>query len=360
MEQAMIPLLLYLLLQVVVLFVGMAVTKREAQITGWIRTYVFGQMMIFTILEVLAVPMILFHIPFNTLFWSFCGLVCLLCGIGILRFLRGRKKEKQYTIPGPETKERFTGFSLILLAAALLLIVYQACVYFFGVHLDEDDSRWLAQANDALAYGDMIWRNFSTGDYWGWIHMPKDAVSPWPMLYAVLARLLNTRTAIVAHTVFAPMELLTMYGIYTLLGTELFGKRESRTAFLLIVSVLVLFYGGTVYTQGAFSLVRIWQGKAAVAAVIVPLLLYLFVRINRYNRISDWIMILITDCAACLMSGMGISLAAFMIFGYGVFNILFYRNWKRIPLLVLSVFPSALLIPLYLNYNQVADFFLLR
>lgn len=357
MDRAIVPFLFYLLLQTVVLLAGMAVKKYEPCFSGWLRTYVFGQMTVFAVLELLAVPMILLHSSFDVLFWSFCGTMVLLSLIGLYRFLQSRKKAEEARIPGE--KEPFTPFAVILLAAAVLLILYQASMYFFGIHLDEDDSRWLAQANDALAYGDMIWRDYSTGANWGWVHMPKDAVSPFPMFFAILSRITNTNTAILSHTVFAPVELLVMYAVYALLGMELFAKRESRCAFLLSAAVLILFYGGTVYTQGAFSLVRIWQGKATVAAVIIPLLLYLFIRVNKYNRISDWMMILITNCAACLLSGMGISISAIMILGYGAWNILAYRNWKRIPLLFVSVLPSIIFILLYLNYNRVADFVLL-
>ena len=358
MEQAIVPSLLYLALQIPVLLAGMAVTKPEIRPTGLIRSWVFGQMTLFTVLELLAVPMIFFHVAFSTLYISFCACAGALAAFGLYRLIITLKK------PAPalpkQKKEPRSILAWILLGITFLIILYQFLSYLLGMHMDDDDTRWLAQANDALETGQMIYHNYNTGDYWGWVHMPKDAVSAWPMLYSILSRLtLNTRVTILAHTVYAPMEVLVMYGIYWLLASELFEKKDARAAFLLLVSVINLFYAGTLFTQSVFALVRIWQGKATVAAVLIPLLIYLFVRINKENRVSDWLLLIVADCASCFMSGMGISIAAIMIGLYGAYHIIAYRHWKRIPLLVLAVLPSVFYALLYLNYNPLADRILL-
>ena len=338
MLEAVVPFLLYLVLQVTVLLSGMAVTKPERSVKGLIRTYIF-------------------HASLDQLYWAFLAAAVMLAGLGGYRFLKNRRTWNREI---PEKGEKMTPFAWVLLILAALVILAQFGLYLLGIHVDEDDSRWLAEANDALESGEMIYHQYSTGAYWNWVYMPKDAVSPWPIFFAILSRLtFGTRVTILAHTVFASMELPVMYGVYYLLGCELFRKKESRFMFLLMVSVINLYYAGTVYTQSVFSLVRIWQGKAVVAAVIIPLLLYLFVRINKENRTEDWLLLGITDAAACLVSGMGISIAAIMILGYGAYHVIAYRSWKRIPLLLLGVVPSALFTPLYLFYNQVADFILL-
>ena len=100
------------------------------------------------------------------------------------------------------------------------------------------------------------------------------------------------------------------------------------------------FYGGSVYTQGTFSLIRIWQGKASVAAVIIPLLFYFFISINKRNKTQDWMLMALAGLAGCLMSGMGISITLILIGACGVYHILAYQNWKRIPFFIVSVFPS--------------------
>lgn len=347
MGQAVRPFLEYLVLQFAVAIIGLNVVReRELGVSGCLKAWIFGQMLCFAVLQVMAVPMILMRWKFDILFCTYLGVVGVLFGLGAWRL---GKKKARIRICLPQLKP----LEFLLLMLAVLLILYQSGMYFFGIHLDEDDARWLAEANDALEYGHMMIRNFDTGEYLGYFQFVKDVTSPWPMMIAISSRVLFTRTAIFSHTIYATIEVLIMYSIYWLIGSELFEKREARLTFLFFVALINLFFGKTVYTQSTFSLVRIWQGKATVAGVIIPLLLYLFVRINKMNKLGDWMKLPIVCCSACLMSGMGISLAAIMIGVYGGYNILAYQNWKRIPLVVLAVVPSVVFLLIYTAYKAL-------
>ena len=348
MGQTVRPFLEYLVLQFAVAIVGLNIVReKDLGMSACLKAWIFGQMLLFAVLQVLAVPMILLRWKFNILFYSFIGIGILLFGLGCMRL-------KQTRIRIEIKKETWNWLSLVLLIAALLLILLQSGIYFVGMHLDEDDARWLAEANDALEYGNMMTRNLDTGEYLGYIQVPKDAASPWPMMIAVFSRILGTGSAIFSHSVYAPIELLLMYAVYWLMAEELFEKRESRLTFLFFVALLNLFMGRTVYTQSTFSLVRIWQGKATVAGVIIPLLLYLFLRINKENKTTtDWLLLPIACCAACLMSGMGISIAAIMIGAYSSYHIIAYKNWKRIPLAFFSILPSIIFLVVYTSYQAL-------
>ena len=159
------------------------------------------------------------------------------------------------------------------------------------------------------------------------------------MMYAIVSKVLNTRAAIFSHNIFAPVELLVMYGIYWLIGKELFKKKESQLSVVLLAIIVNLFFTVTGYTQSTFSLIRIWQGKATVAAVIVPMLIYLFICLNKSNpdNVQLWIMVIITGCAACLMSGAGIPLSLIAVMILGFYSIVAYRQWKRIPFWIASM-----------------------
>ena len=63
-----------------------------------------------------------------------------------------------------------------------------------------------------------------------------------------------------------------------------------------------------------FLLIRIWQGKAVLAAVILPLLFYyLLCAYKNEYQIQDIIQIFLTTGAAALTSSMGIFLAPIMV-----------------------------------------------
>ena len=358
----------YLILQVIVTIIGMNVVREKdrgvsgifgflgnSDISDILESWIFGQMLCFAVLQIMAVPMIFVHLSFDTLFWSYTAVCAVLFSFGCWRAWRVWKDQKvqKKNLSSRKSRLEWNWLAAVLLFLAIVLILYQAGNYLFKMHLDEDDARWLAQANDALEYGDMMIRNWDTGDYLGFIQVPKDATSPWPMMIAIVSKLLGTGTAVFSHTIYASIELLLMYAVYWLIGKELFKKTESRCTFILMIAVLNLFFGMTFYTQATFSLVRIWQGKASVAAVIMPLLLYLFLRIHRQDTVRDWLKVMITCCAACLMSGMGISLSAIVIGVYGAWYILAYRKWKRIPMLVLSVLPSVCFLLIYTSLRSL-------
>ena len=329
------------------MIVGLNVVReKELGTSGVLKSWVYGQLFCFAVLQVMAVPMILMRWQFNVLFWSYMSIVVVLFGFGAWRLVNGRTRIR---IRMPELKP----LELLLLMIVILLILWQAGNYFFGMHLDEDDARWLAEANDALEYGDMMIRDFDTGAYLGHVGVPKDATSPWPMMIAFFSRLLHTKTSVFAHTIYAPIELLLMYAVYWLMASELFETRDAKLTFILSVAVINLFFGKTVFTQSTFSLVRIWQGKGTVAAVIVPLLFYLFIRIQKRDESEDWRLVPVTCCAACLMSGMGISLSAIAAGLLGACHIVINRKWRRIPMLALSVLPSGIFLLIYTMFRSL-------
>ena len=341
MVEAVLPFLGYLGLQLVVMTAGLNIVRdKKLNVTVLLKSWIMGQMLLFTVLQILAVPMILLRWRFNALFWTYISIVIVLFALGI------RRLTKVQICLKPQ-KKSFSWLSILLLTLAILIILSQSCTYFFGFHLDEDDARWLAEANDALEYGQMMTRSFSTGEFIGKFMEIRDVISPWPMLFSIISRVLNTRVSIVAHTFYPTIEIFIIYGIYFLIAKELLKKREAQYAFLLFTSIILYFYGGTVYTQGAFSLVRIWQGKASVAAIVIPFILYLSICINKRNQFSDWMKLTMAGTAACLMSGMGISISLLMIGIFGLYHLIAYLHWKRFPAFILSVLPSLVFALIY-------------
>ena len=339
MREAILPFLGYLILQALVIAAGSVIVDGgELNMRSLLKRWAGGKMLLYAVLQLMAVPMILLHLPFNMLYWSYLAAAAALAGLGAWRTAG---KGIRFGLPEGQARTGWSWLSIVLLALAAFAILAQCGNYFFGIHLDEDDSRWLAEANDALAYGQMMTRDFATGEAIGYFRIPRDVTSPWPMMYAIAARTLQTRVSVFAHTLYAPVALLLVYGIYYLLAAELFEKREARLTFMLSVAVIMFFFAGTVYTQPVFSLVRIWQGKASVAGIMIPMLTYLFVCVQKRNEARDWVLLLVTGCGGCLMSGMGILLSLVMIGVYGLYTILAYRRWKRIPLWVLAMVPPA-------------------
>ncbi len=320
------------------LFVGLAIGQKSIP-----EAYLFGQVAIWAGFQIVAVPMILLHCSFWILVIVFSIIVVAVVGYGIYKYRDKITNLRNFSI-------KKIDFNLLLIPA-LVLIAYQVCMYIFGQHLDEDDARWIAEANDALVHNRMLLHNPLTGDYIGHPmgEMEKDVFSPWCMFLAYLSRVTFLSPAVTAHTVYAPILLILAYLVYYLIGKDLFEEKLERGAFLLFVSLIFLLEKG-VYTQARFSLVRIWQGKASVAAIIIPLFLCLLLRIEKSDTKNNWILFGLSSAAGCLFSGMGIAISLVLAGIYGLYAVVLKRI-KRIPFYLISLFfPTIFGILYYLFY----------
>lgn len=298
-------------------------------------TYLTGQITLWATFQVVAVATINLRTSFTLLFWVFTGIVLLLAGFGLKERIKVRFEKYEWSV---------------FLVFALLIIFFQACKYIFLMHLDEDDARWLAEANDALVTDKMLLFNPATGEYVGRFvgEMVKDVFSPWMIYIAWMSRLTYIRVTVIAHTIYPPMLLIISYLCYWEMGKQLFKGKDERGIFLLMVSIINLFFAGNSFTQSVFTLTRIWQGKAIVAAVVIPAMLTIILRIQNEDKIGDWVQCVLIGIASCLFSGMGIAIGALMIGVYGLYALIYKvivnrkNSIKRVFLWLLSLLPSVL------------------
>ena len=308
-------------------------------------TYLVGQLLLWAVFEIIAVPCINLRTTFTTLFLIYTGVVIALVIPGCFA-LRTRAMQR--------SRGNWKAWLSPFLVIAMLVIAFQMCVYIFGMHLDEDDARWIAEANDALVKNRMLLHNPATGEYIGRFvgEMVKDVFSPWSMYLAWLSRMTGIRAATMAHTVYAPVLLGLCYLTYYEMGKCLFKEKSERGIFLLMVSVINLFMAGNVYTQSVFTLTRIWQGKAVVAAVMIPAIMMIFLRIGEEDSVQNWELLIIAGICSCLFSGMGIAIGLLMIAVYGFYAIIRglivnknekgLKRLKRIPLWLCSMVPGII------------------
>ena len=307
--------------------------KKAVTLSLLAEACVTGNLAVWGLFQLLSVPMIQLRAPFSALYWTFLAAAAALLAFSIAG-LRKRKVSIRVSFPDSPVMR-------IALALAVGLILFQAGTYLLGMHKDQDDARWLAEANDALSRGTMFLHNPATGEYLGRFtgEMVKDVYAPWPMFMAALSRFTGIRAVTLAHTFYAPVLLLVSYLVFYLTGRRIFAGRDERIIFLLAVSVITLFFYGGSDSEAAFALSRIWQGKAAVAAVGIPALFCHFLTIRQENNAGTWCLLPLYSCACCLFSGMGAVSSLIMIGGYGLYLIV-CGQWKRIPLWILSMVPA--------------------
>ena len=125
---------------------------------------------------------------------------------------------------------------------------------------------------------------------------------------------------------------------------------ERRAWFLLFSAVAVQFYGGSLYTRGVFVLSRIWQGKAVLAAVILPWLLVLTFGYEYCRRDPDGKplpmrqlpLLLACNTSACLLSGVGVLAGGTVAGMCGLWSVLRTRKLTAAAPYLLACIPVIL------------------
>lgn len=316
-------------------------------------SYLIGWLLIFAEFQLLAVPFVLNNKTLTSLIIAMG--ISLAWTLFLLWFFAARHANatsKTILTRGFFGKLRDwfknrKGLILIVEIAALILFLYMLSQYVFKMHIDADDSRFIANASLAYEHDEMFQYDWGTGihDTSAYSEINKDLPSPWVMIYAVIGRLTMTNPAIIAHKLMAPiLFILCMISYYLLADAWMKRDRVKIAWFMLFAGIVLLTFGGNTHTEAVVSLVRIWQGKAVVAAVAIPVLYALYGWLCHSDddsfRKRVYCLFLITCQASCLLSGVGIIVSGLVTGPFCLWDILCKKRWKELPLLLICCVPT--------------------
>ncbi len=300
---------------------GMLITKWNKNEHRIFLNYIYGIMIEFAVTEVFAVPLIILKKPFHILsaYWLMSCII--LCMISIIlnafnikdifkRFIESLKK---------------IHWTVILV---VLLVLSQAFVLTRYAHIDNDDSRFVTYATIAIQQDAMYTKEYNT-DAIDIVELPmRDIFSPFPMYTAIVAKHLDIHPAIVAHTIFPAILIPIAYMVFWQIAFALLEKDMVRAnVFCVIISVIYMFGDFSDRFYFTHLLYRIWQGKAILANIVIPMSLLVYYECATQNRIINWISLYIMFIAGCLTSQMGILLLPICI---GVLTVIYMIKYRKI------------------------------
>lgn len=293
--------------------------------------YCAGTMLSWTVFQGLVLPMIFLEQKFHLLIYAYCMIMFLLSIIGLWiarKDLKGIIRNTYYA------GKKFPRFFLLV----LLVIVLQTAISVYFEHIDEDDAFYVATAVVTEDTDTMFMYNPYTGDEFKKLPA-RYVLSPLPIFMALVAKISGLHPTMVAHT-FAPAFLIPLaYMVYLLVGNRLLkGNKKSLAVFLLLLSFLMMFGNGSIYTTETFLLYRIWQGKSILAAILIPLLFYVIPNtMDEKDTIGDWLFLFSTMTAASMVSSMGIFLSLVEL---GLLTFLYSFKNKRLSYLFYGILCS--------------------
>lgn len=326
---------------------GLFVTKQNRISLG--GQWVWGQFFLWSMFQVIAVFFILGQeeldkvVSVYSLAAMFAAIFGILCSLFV--WIKGDKRPRKTQPLWTKDHIFFKGIFVVL------WLIQMGALLFLAVN-DGDDAYYMAVANAAESSGSMYTVNVYA--FGGTELNYRYALAPFPIWIAFLSRVSGVHTLVLGHVILG-MVLVTMsYVIYAQMGKELFGGDSQKCMQLLVFVALLYIWGNTSsHTPESFLLLRSRQGKALVAGIVFPAMVYLLIKIGRMLEhrqklsVREYVLAAVIILTGCLGSTLG-GMLVVLLWGSALFFLAIgYKRWAILPAGVLSVIPGLALAAIY-------------
>ncbi|MGN0482397.1 MAG: DUF6077 domain-containing protein [Lachnospiraceae bacterium] len=313
--------------------------KEKEESLAW--QYLSGQLVLWGVFEILALFGIYLKWSLHGLLWTYGILIALLC---VISCIWNRKRIWNVL------RNAIVGFgkSGVVMWLVILLFLGQTGYGIQTMHSDDDDAFYVATAETAVTTDSLMQFNPYTGE--AYASFPSRYVlSPFPLYMAVLSVAIGIKPVTLAHTIYPIWMLFLVYCMLYLLGTLLFQNKKTIGYFLILAGVILQYSGYSIYTQGAFLFFRSWQGKAVLASLLLPAVLYYAFRLlKKKEEWMDYVVLVLLMLSCCLVSSMGIMLGAIAMGLCGMVYLWETHRVKPMAGMLLTCLPNAILAVVYL------------
>lgn len=322
------------------------------------QQWMYGQFALWSVFQVLAVAFILRKESLDVLVKANTFAVQILILLAVTKAVIWRSTTTNSKTPnGLKDRMKALGaecnaYKWWYLIFAVLFVIQILGILFLQVN-DGDDAYHMAIANVAESSGNMYTANVyafgnTTLTY-------RYALAPFPIWISYLSRISGVHTLTIAHLVLGTFLVTMSYVIYASSAKELFGEnRKKRLQFMCVVAFLYIWGNTSSHTAESFLLLRSRQGKALVAGIVFPALVYLLIHIGKKLEQKQKISLMQYVLAMCVIlsgflgSALGGSLVA-LLWGIALlFLAIGYKNIKVLCLGLLSTLPGLIYAALYL------------
>ncbi len=351
--------ILTILLVVLPVIVGVFLEAEEIKgLRLFVRLWAKGWALMLAVFEMVYIPAYFLKISYHKFLMVYCVIIPVLCIAAIL--YRHRLLLCIFQVD----KERAKKLPVLLFVCVVLAIL-ATYVPAFYTHGDEDDAYYIATAVTTQTTDSMFRYNPYTGYA---LKNPNSRylLSPMPVYFAMLSTLSGMHVLSLAHRVFPIYCILLAFAIGWILGQVLYAdERRKQEWFLLFYIVLTVLSGYSVRNSSTFLMYRIWQGKAVLAAVLLPLiwavcLEWLCVEDMGQERNADnektdrgrnriqLMTLFVLSAASGLVSSMGIFLAPVLIGALSLAGALYRRKLTCLWQGILCCLPCIMLGMIYI------------
>lgn len=296
-----------------------------------------GFLGVITLFQIVALPFMYFESSVTWLY-RICivFVIVLVIGYGgyVLKTSAWGNRQCQKSFLKKQTRGELLFWSI-----ALGIIVFQVFYVVYFQYSNYDDSYYIAQINTIVETNRLLNIEPTTGiDAFNQLATYK--LIGHEVLLSMIVKMFNVNAAFLSHMIMPLFMIPLHYIVVYQLAKEI--KYEYRNLFFLFSTIINIFSGFSGSAAPAWLLLRIWQGKAVLVSILLPMLLLEFVKIYRERKVSTRSLIVMTSMlwAGFYASTVGLFLVPIAYFAYTVTFFFTYKDWKNSFKLCVPVFLS--------------------
>lgn len=322
-----------------------------------IQKLVYGFLLVLAVFQIAATPFMLLKTAFTPLFFCFLGIMLLIAAAG-LGFCR---KDMANDFRQIWTKFRHLNIGTIIV---LTLIVLQIVAVTVLQHTDDDDGFYVTITSTAVQQNAV----FQFEQSMGFANLPYMSmyVNGIELLYAFFSKLFFIHPAVFVHMVMPVVLIPLAYGAYYCIAKSM-QNTTMRLFFLGAICLMNIFGYFSVFSPSSFLLLRIWQGKAILVNIILPVMYSAFIPLcekkyttslregidkNEINK-AAWMLAMVSLASVCAAN------VALFLIPAALVSVLIpcmimtknFRQLKKLFLLLLTVLPYAAISIAYMTIS---------
>lgn len=313
--------------------------------SGFAIKIITGYLLIAGVFHIISLPFMYYEMKFSTLYYIYLGILAALFVVYFILSIVFKHFQLKKDFIGITSSIAKNRLNIIWWLVVVILVVFQLQKIFNYVQLNIDDQFYVSQITTMLDRNIIMDIMPSSGQ--GLFSFPDIykmvSFETWE---GVICKAAGVAPAVLCHTIiplfFIPLTYVVVYKV----GKELVG--DKIPVFMIFICLLNIFSGFSTYTQGAFLILRIWQGKAVMVNIILPLILLAFIKIMKNKKVSWKILIFLYALliAAFHTSTVGV---IFIPLSYGSYTLVYFIYTRKIKDFLKLCIPAVLILPLVIQ-----------
>lgn len=304
-------------------------------------TLLTGFLSFFCLFGIIAIPMIFMSCKLSTLTYTIMILSAIII---ILSLIFGYKR---YPLFFKRLLKNIQQHSYMIIFLILAVFIQQLIIF---NHIDwsADASYYIGKVTTDVYTNTMGHYNPYTGAALKSLDSRR-VFACFQEFNAVIAQFFNIHPLKQAKLIMPQILALMTSILYYQVGLQLFDGNKKKSDLLVFFVVLLDIFSNTIYTNSTFLLTRTYEGKSILANIIIPAMIYCFLRLwKKYQIKLTNILLIIISFSSCIFTASSMMIVPVGLTAGLLPWIIKEREWKKIPLYILCVIPNMFVCIVYL------------